>query len=143
MDEKRLFRKVGNEFSARTDGELSANTDLGELLWGTIKELGPKWDMHLPVFLSASSLARILWLDFVYQKAIDVPGQLAEFGSQWGSSLNVFLLLKLIREPWNAGRKINSFSTFSAGFVSIDPKDGNIGEVRDYAVKEGWGKKLG
>jgi len=138
VNEAKPFRRVARELSARSAAEMSANDDLRTLLHESLHELGDKWDVHLPVFLTAASLARVLWLDFVYQKAIEVPGQLVEFGSQWGASLNVFLLLKLIREPWNAGRVINSFSTFAEGFVAVDSKDGQATAAGDYAVKTGW-----
>jgi hypothetical protein len=107
-----------------------------------LPQMGPKWDVHLPVFLSAPSLARILWLDLVYRKAIDIPGCLVEFGSQWGASLNVFLLLKQIYDPWNGGRRIMSFSIFEEGFTSVDPKDGSKVELGDYGVAKKWEENL-
>src|SRR6185437_11043244 len=127
-------RKLGNEFSSRSDAEISSSSKLRTLLKENIESMGPKWDIHLPVFLSPPSLARILWLDTVYRKAIEVPGCLVEFGSQWGASLNVFFLLKQIHEPWNAGRKIISCSTFAEGFKAVDPKDGSEVAAGDYSV---------
>lgn len=136
------YRKLGNEFSSRSDSELKASPELRQLLLGSLEQMGPKWDIHLPVFLTAPSLARMLWLDTVYRKAIEVPGCLGEFGSQWGASLNVFLLLKQIHEPWNASRRILSFSTFGEGFKSADAQDGAAVNVGDYSVADDWETKL-
>ena len=132
------FYRIGNEFTSRTNEENASSDRILSVALDSIRQFGAKWDVHLPVFLTAASLARILWLDTVYQKGLDVPGQIVEFGSQWGASLNTFLLLKMIREPWNMGRIINSFSTFSEGFVSIEDKDGEAVRTKDYAVAHGW-----
>ena len=72
----------------------------------------------------------------VFRKALDVPGCLVEFGSQWGASVNASLLLKQIYEPWNAGLRILSFSTFGEGFLGADEQDGSAVDVGDCAVTE-------
>jgi hypothetical protein len=136
------YRKLESEFSSRSDNEIKVAADLRQILMESIEGMGPKWDIHLPVFLSAPSLARLLWLDQVYRLAINVPGCLVEFGSQWGASLNTFLLLKQIHEPWNASRRIVSFSLFEDGFNSVDPKDGPEVAVGDYRVSGKWDHNL-
>ncbi|KHT01968.1 hypothetical protein AB6D30_07705 [Pectobacterium brasiliense] len=136
------YKRTHSEFTSRSDAELQNSDDLNKLLASTLPFLGQKWDVHLPVFLTAPSIARILWLNQVYLKGIDVPGRIIEFGSQWGASINVMLMLKLIYEPWNAGREIISFSTFSDGFVTINEKDGGISKIGDYAVLDKWEVKL-
>ena len=136
------IRKIGNETSARSDSEILAATELKSLLLDAVPQMGPKWDVHLPTFLSTSAVARLLWLDTVYQKSLEVPGCLVEFGSQWGASLNTFLQLKQIHEPWNASRRILSFSTFEEGFKSADAQDGGAVQVGDYGVGGGWEAKL-
>ncbi|WP_286784718.1 MULTISPECIES: class I SAM-dependent methyltransferase [Pseudomonas] len=135
------YRRSDKEFTARREDELASGDFLNQLLAQSLPGLGQKWDTHLPVFLTAASIARIFWLDLVYQKALEVPGRVLEFGSQWGASLNVLLMLKMIREPWNAGRKIVSFSTFADGFVSVDAKDGES-RLGDYAVSPEWRENL-
>ena len=132
------IRKLGNEVSARSETEVKDSEQLKSLMLNSIPQMGAKWDIHLPTFLTAPSLARLLWLDTVYRKALDVPGCLVEFGSQWGASLNTFLLLKQIHEPWNAGRRILSFSTFGEGFKSADTQDGAEVKVGDYGVAQDW-----
>lgn len=93
-------------------------------------------------FLSAPALARLLWLDHVYRLALTVPGCLVEFGCQWGASLNTFLLLKLIHEPWNAGRLILGFSYFEEGFPELNSQDGQGAQRGDYGVVRAWDEKL-
>ncbi len=132
------YQRTQHEFTARKEEELAAGDELNALLTRTLPILGRKWDNHLSAFLTAPSLARILWLDSVYRLAIEVPGRIVEFGSQWGASLNTLMLLKMIHEPWNASRQIISFSTFEQGFVSVDSKDGPGSQVGDYAVAQGW-----
>jgi hypothetical protein len=132
------IRRLGNEVSARSDDDLKTSAQLKEALGTSLMNMGLKWDVHLPVFLTAPSLARLLWLDTVYRKSIDRAGCLVEFGSQWGASLNTFLLLKQIYEPWNSSRRIISFSTFAEGFKSADTQDGSTVAVGDYGVVANW-----
>jgi hypothetical protein len=58
-----MFRKIESEFTSRSDEELHGGEDLKLLCASTIGRMGPKWDVHLPVFLSPASFARLLWLD--------------------------------------------------------------------------------
>lgn len=136
------FSRAATEFTTRSADEMQQGESLRSLLAGSIEQFGPKWDVHLPVFLTAPSLARILWLDQVYRSAIDVPGRCLEFGSQWGASLNILLLLKMIHEPWNAGREIVSFSTFAQGFAGVHEADGAAVAAGDYAVSQDWRPRL-
>lgn len=141
-NDKKKYKKAESEYTQRTREELKQNDDVREILLQTLPELGLKWDVHLPLFLTAPSLARLLWLNEVYQQSLNVPGHLLEFGSQWGSSLNIFLLLKMIYEPWNISRKILSFSTFERGFVELTDDEMKTLSIGDYGVKTGWEEQL-
>lgn len=136
------FIKQGKEFTHRNSADLVASSESIKILAENITKFGSKWDVHLPVFLTPPSLARVMWLDEVYRLALDVPGNLVEFGSQFGASFGTFLNLKLIHEPWNASRKILSFSTFDEGFVSIDKKDGDDIGMGDYGTHSSWLESL-
>jgi hypothetical protein len=109
-----------------------------DILLDNLNNMGPKWYAHLPLFLGAPELARILWFNEIYQKIIDVPGVIIEFGSQYGASLNTFSTLRTIYEPYNVSRKILSFSTFASGFVNTDQKDGTLVSDGDYSVPLNW-----
>lgn len=131
-----------NEITNRTSAQLSANLELRELCSHGLPILGEKWDVHLPVFLSAPSIARILWLNEVYLKALNVPGRVVEFGCQWGASLNIFLMLRLIHEPWNPSRIVTGFSTFGSGFEGSSAEDGALVSDGMYKVEKDWPSKL-
>jgi hypothetical protein len=103
-----------------------------------IDYLGERWASHLPLFLGSSEVARILWLNTVYQAAINVPGSVVEFGCQWGASLNIFNMLRLVYEPWNVSRKIIGFSLFEKGFKDVSEADGKLAKEGDYGVKNNW-----
>lgn len=79
---------------------------------------------NLGLFLNSKNLARLLFLDHLYQKIVDVQGTILEFGTRWGQNLAIFSALRGIYEPFNRHRKIIGFDTFK-GFPSISPKDGN------------------
>lgn len=136
------IEKIGNELTSRSEEQTRKNDILRDILLKTIPSLGGKWDVHLPLFLTAPSLARILWLDQVYRLGLDVQGSVVEFGSQWGASFNIFNLLKIIHEPWNASRHILSFSIFEQGFNEIAKQDGSSAKVGDYSTSDGWDKVL-
>jgi hypothetical protein len=79
---------------------------------------------NLGLYLSSKDLARILFMDFLYRKIIDVSGVVMEFGSRWGQNLALFAALRGIYDPFNRHRAIIGFDTF-AGFPSVHEKDGN------------------
>jgi hypothetical protein len=136
------IKHSGKELSSRTQEQTDNNQLLQEILIGTVGKMGPKWDVHLPLFLTAPALARILWLDHVYQRGLNVQGSIVEFGSQWGASYNIFNLLKIIHEPWNASRQIFSFSIFEEGFIEVSEQDGTKAQLGDYGTSAGWHNEL-
>jgi len=87
---------------------------------------------NLGLFLSSKNLSRILFMDFLYQQIIDVPGIVIEFGTRWGQNLAIFAALRGIYEPFNRHRKIVGFDTFT-GFPSISDKDNILSPI----IREG------
>jgi len=95
---------------------------------------------NLGLYLSSKNLSRLLFMNYLYEKIIDVMGVVMEFGTHWGSNLAQFSALRGIHEPFNRHRKIIGFDTFE-GFLKIDSQDGdselmNIGHLKlpkDYA----------
>jgi len=79
---------------------------------------------NLGLFLNSKNLSRILFMNYVYQKVVDVPGVVFEFGTRWGQNVALFSALRGIYEPFNRHRKIVAFDTFE-GFPSIHEKDGS------------------
>lgn len=78
---------------------------------------------NLGLFLNSKTLARILFMDHIYQQIIDLQGIVIDFGTRWGQNLSLFAALRGIYEPFNRHRKIVGFDTF-AGFPRISNKDG-------------------
>ena len=78
---------------------------------------------NLGLFLNSKTLARVLFMDFLYRQIVDVQGVVMEFGTHWGQNIALFAALRGIYEPFNRHRKIIGFDTFE-GFPSIAPQDG-------------------
>lgn len=87
----------------------------------------PMPDDHLLVnmglYTRSSALAKILFLDEMYNKILKVPGKIMVFGLWWGQDAIVFENLRAIHEPYNHARKIVGFDTFE-GYP-----ENNIGEM--------------
>ena len=79
---------------------------------------------NLGLFLASKNLARIKFMDLIYQKIINVHGVVFDLGTRWGQNLALFAALRGIYEPFNRHRKVVGFDTFS-GFPSVDEKDGS------------------
>jgi hypothetical protein len=133
---KKVDKQLVSEFTSSKKDELLKTR---EILKNSVDEFGIKWRTHLPVFLGPSEIARILWFDHLFRLIVNVPGVIVEFGSQFGASLTTISNLSQIHDPWNASRRIFSFSTFGDGFVSIDRNiDGFMVETGDYATGAKW-----
>lgn len=91
------------------------------------------------LFLNSKDLSRILLMDHLYKKIIDVQGVIFDFGTRWGHNMAIFAALRGIYEPFNRHKKIVGFDTFS-GFPQISKEDGksdlmrlgNISVTRNY-----------
>jgi hypothetical protein len=88
---------------------------------------------NIGLFIESKHLARILLLDFLFRKIIDVHGNVFEFGCRWGQNSAVFSALRGIYDPFNRHRKIVSFDTFE-GFASVSNKDGSHEMMFDGAL---------
>jgi len=78
---------------------------------------------NLGLFLNSKNLSRILFMDHLYRKIVDVQGQIFEFGTRWGQNIALFSSLRGIYEPFNRHRKIIAFDTFE-GFPYVHANDG-------------------
>jgi hypothetical protein len=96
---------------------------------------------NLGLYIPRQALSRILFINELYQKIIDVHGVTMEFGVRWGQNLSLFQSFRGIYEPYNYSRTIVGFDTF-AGFSSTDTKDGAGKTVGDYSVSEGYERYL-
>lgn len=78
---------------------------------------------NLGLFLNSKNLSRILFMDYIYRKQIDVHGIVVEFGTHWGQNTALFAALRGIYEPFNRHKKIIGLDTFE-GFPEITEEDG-------------------
>ncbi len=74
------------------------------------------------LFLRSGALAKILFLNEVYQKIVPIPGCICEFGVWWGQSLALFENLRAVYEPYNHTRMIIGFDTFE-GYKDVGEHD--------------------
>ena len=67
-------------------------------------------------------MSRILAMNELYKKIINIHGIICEFGVRWGQNMALFTIFKGIYEPYNYNRTIIGFDTFE-GFVNCTDKD--------------------
>lgn len=98
---------------------------------------------NLGLFLTRSSMSRILFFSELYQRIINNHGVIIEFGVRWGQSLAIMSALRGVYEPYNISRKIIGFDTFS-GFPSVSKYDGDNSksQVGNYSVSKGYESEL-
>lgn len=100
--------------------------------------------VNLGMFMRSGSLAKILFLNEIYQKIVDLPGIICEFGVWMGQSTIIFENLRAVYEPYNYQRRIVGFDTFS-GYTGIGDKDVPSEIISDgvYSVSQGYEGYLG
>ncbi|NFE95093.1 crotonobetainyl-CoA--carnitine CoA-transferase [Clostridium botulinum] len=98
---------------------------------------------NLGLYMNRQSLSRILFMNDLYKKIVDVHGIAVEFGVRWGQNLALFESFRGIYEPYNYNRKIVGFDTFE-GFKSLDKNDGQLDIIREgaYSVTENYEEYL-
>jgi len=128
--------------SNRTNDNQAALNELLSIAMQLLPKFGGHvWNRHSLVTLNAASLARLLYLDNLYKKIIDVPGVICEFGVQWGATLTQLINLRSIHEPFNVSRTIYGFDTFE-GFPSTHAKDGEDYRAGDLATLPNYEEEL-
>ena len=98
---------------------------------------------NLGVFLNGKTVARLKFMDFIYEQIVEVPGVVMEFGTRWGQNLSHWAALRGIYEPFNRHRKLIGFDTF-AGFAGVSEEDGKSKMMTpgNYAVTPGYEQYL-
>lgn len=91
--------------------------------------------VNLHMYLRSSVVAKILYVNELYELIVRVPGVIMEFGVWWGANLALMESLRAVYEPYNYARKTIGFDTFS-GYNSPSGEDGSYEGVAEgsYAV---------
>jgi hypothetical protein len=99
--------------------------------------------VNLGAYLRSPLLAKILYLNELYQKIESLPGIIIEFGVWWGANLALFESFRAVYEPYNWTRKVVGFDTFE-GYPSVSEKDGQstYAAVGGYTVTPGYDEYL-
>ena len=77
---------------------------------------------QLGLYMRGSYLVKFLVLNDLYNRILNVPGDIFEFGTRFGHNMVVFENLRAIYEPFNKTRKIIGFDTFE-GYQNISDED--------------------
>jgi hypothetical protein len=94
--------------------------------------------LNLVLFQDRRVISRILYLNEIYEKILNIHGCIFNFGVRYGHNESLFTSMRGIYEPYNHNRKIVGFDTFS-GFPSVNKnKDSNSVNEGDYAVTENY-----
>ena len=95
------------------------------------------------LFIRSSYLVKFLVLNDLYERIINVPGKIFEFGTRFGHNLVVFENLRAIYEPFNKTREIVGFDTFEGykNFTEID-KESNVFVEETYQVFNNYEKYI-
>ena len=99
--------------------------------------------VNLYMYMRSGSLAKLLFLNEMYQMILKLPGSVFEFGVWMGASTVAIENLRAIYEPYNHQRKIVAFDTFS-GYEGIGCEDVRSSIISEgvYTVADGYEKYL-
>lgn len=125
----------------KAEGETDRGSELLALQQSLSPQMGSHWNVHSNIFRDRIALSRLLYLDDLYKKIINVPGVICEFGVQWGGSLTTLMNLRGIYEPYNYSRTITGFDTFE-GFAGVDEQDNAEFKAGDYSTLENYEETL-
>lgn len=94
--------------------------------------------VNLHLYMRSSVVAKMLYVNELYQKIVDVPGVIMEFGVWYGANMALFENLRAVYEPYNYTRKVIGFDTFD-GYVGYSEHD-NV--EFDYSLPHDYEKYL-
>jgi macrocin-O-methyltransferase TylF-like protien len=99
--------------------------------------------LNLGLYLRSTILAKILYLNELYQAVINIPGIIVEFGVWWGANLALLESFRSVYEPYNWTRKVVGFDTFR-GYGSVGQRDGasSAAAAANYSLPDGYEEYL-
>jgi hypothetical protein len=135
--ERTSLAKIQGELTQQSMAEQERHRRLLDISTFLLPKYGHQWNIHNLVTLKRQSLSRIIYYESLYQKIIEIPGVICEFGVQWGATMAQLINLRGMYEPFNHSRKIYGFDTFE-GFNTLDEKDGEHSAPGDYSTYTGY-----
>jgi hypothetical protein len=98
---------------------------------------------NLGLYIRGSALVKLLVLDDLFRRIVEIPGAIVEFGCFYGQNLVVFENLRAIYEPFNKTRQIIGFDTFQ-GYAGFSEKDvrGEVLTEGNYGTLSEWKTQL-
>ena len=134
-----MFRRDSNgELNGRTETEKETLTSLLNFHRLNLDNFGRDWNFHTNVTMQRQTLSRVLHYNYLYQKILNTPGVILEFGVQFGATLSLLMSLRGIYEPFNHRRHIVGFDTFEGFKAPNKMRDGDAWQEQDYRVPEGY-----
>jgi hypothetical protein len=99
--------------------------------------------VNLGLYLRSTIVAKILYINELYEAITTLPGIVVEFGVWWGANLALFESFRSVYEPYNWTRKVVGFDTFQ-GYPAVSAKDGSspYASVGGYTVTENYEEYL-
>jgi hypothetical protein len=134
-------KKIGTELTQRQTGFTERLKRLLEIDLDMLSKYGPFWHKHSMNTMRVEAASRFIYYHELYQKIINVPGVICEFGVQYGATLSTLTNLRSIYEPFNYSRRIYGFDTFK-GLLQTSVVDGKLATDGDYAVTNGFESTL-
>ena len=127
MIEKRSF--VGE--SAADEGQNASRDKLSQLYEGSPLPVGELL-FNLGLYTRSSLLVKFLVMSELYQRVLNIPGEIHEYGVWWGQNLVLLENLRAIYEPFNKQRVIVGFDSFQGYTHPLGSEDGvHASEVFD------------
>ena len=129
-------------FTNSSNNQLEARDKLYELFENYPAPKDEK-ERSLSLFMRGSQLARLLAINEIYQKIINIPGNIMDCGTWRGSTAILCENLRAIYEPLNFQRHIYAFDTFTGykGFKQNEVKIKNISNGT-YSVEDKYDELL-
>jgi hypothetical protein len=95
--------------------------------------------VNLGLYIRSGALAKMLFLNELYEKIVPIPGVICEFGVWWGQSLVLFENLRAVHEPYNHTRRVIGFDTFT-GYPAVGAHDKRSETISEgvYSVVAGY-----
>lgn len=111
-------------FTLSTDQQLSSRAELFNKFLNLGKLNKTTFERNHGLFIRSSLLARFLATNEIYEKILNIPGVICDFGCWYGQNTVILENLRSIHESNNIDRTIHSFDTFEgySGFGKEDKK---------------------